>query len=108
MQLPVATPKPESRPKMPMNLGSLLGADKSSTGTGSDKAVKPIEVPPPDQLGHSTISFPSASADSMTLTVDAIDPLTTVDRRYGETTVLPVPSAVGRKKRPPLVNAEAR
>src|SRR4051794_14359009 len=49
-----------------------------------------IDVPPPDQTGKSTITFPSVGADSMTLTVDAIDARTTIDRRYGEVTVLPV------------------
>src|SRR4051794_33957424 len=50
----------------------------------------PIDVPAPDDQGRSTISLAAASADSMTLTIDAIDPRTTVDRRYGETTELPV------------------
>src|SRR6185436_10285914 len=49
-----------------------------------------IDVPAPDQSGRSTITVPSASADSMTVTIDAIDPRTTIDRRYGEPTVLPV------------------
>ncbi|HEY0519587.1 MAG TPA: alpha-(1-_3)-arabinofuranosyltransferase family protein, partial [Ilumatobacteraceae bacterium] len=49
-----------------------------------------VDVPPPDAQGRSTIAFPAATADSLTLTVAAITPRTTVDRRYGETTVLPV------------------
>ena len=48
-----------------------------------------VDVPPPDQLGSSTLTFPPATGASMSLTIDAIDPQTTVDRRYAETTVLP-------------------
>jgi len=54
---------------------------------GSSTAV---DVPAPDQTGRSTITVPSANADSMTVTIDSIDPRTTIDRRYGEPTVLPV------------------
>ncbi len=48
-----------------------------------------VSVPPPDQNGRSTISFAAAAASSLSLTIDGIEPRTTVDRRYAETTVLP-------------------
>ncbi|MEY2524620.1 MAG: arabinofuranan 3-O-arabinosyltransferase, partial [Ilumatobacteraceae bacterium] len=48
-----------------------------------------IDVPPPDQSGSSTLTFPAASGASMSLSIDSIEPRTTVDRRYAETTVLP-------------------
>ncbi len=49
-----------------------------------------IDVPPPDAGGRSAIVFPPARSAALTLRVDDIDPRTTIDRRYGETTVLPV------------------
>ena len=49
-----------------------------------------IDVPPPDAGGASTLTFPAVSATSLTLSVDDITPRTTIDRRYGEPTVLPV------------------
>lgn len=49
-----------------------------------------IDVPPPDETGRSRITFPAATAATLTLTVSDIASRTTVDRRYGETTVLPV------------------
>ncbi len=49
-----------------------------------------LDVPPPDPAGRSTIEFPAMTGSSLSLTIDAIAPLTTVDRRYAETTVLPV------------------
>jgi arabinofuranan 3-O-arabinosyltransferase len=49
-----------------------------------------VEVPAPDAQGRSTIVVPSTAADAMTLIVDDIEPRTTIDRRYGEPTVLPV------------------
>ncbi len=50
---------------------------------------KTLDVPPPDAEGRSTLKLPEASGSSMSLTIDAIAARTTVDRRYGETTVLP-------------------
>ena len=49
-----------------------------------------IDVPPPDAAGRSTIEFPAMTGSSLSLSIDAIAPRTTVDRRYAETTVLPV------------------
>ncbi|MEY2581742.1 MAG: arabinofuranan 3-O-arabinosyltransferase, partial [Ilumatobacteraceae bacterium] len=49
-----------------------------------------VDVPPPDELGRSTITFPAVAGPSLTLTIDDVDERTTVDRRYAETTVLPV------------------
>ncbi|MEY2554113.1 MAG: arabinofuranan 3-O-arabinosyltransferase, partial [Ilumatobacteraceae bacterium] len=49
-----------------------------------------LDVPAPDGEGRSTLHFPEATASTLSLTVDGIDARTTVDRRYGETTVLPV------------------
>ncbi len=53
-------------------------------------AASTVDVSPPDSNGRSTISFPAANATEMSLTVADIAPRTTVDRRYAETTVLPV------------------
>ncbi|MDP9464784.1 MAG: DUF3367 domain-containing protein [Actinomycetota bacterium] len=49
-----------------------------------------LDVPPPDGDGRSTIEIPPATATPLSLTVDDIAPRTTIDRRYAETTVLPV------------------
>ncbi len=49
-----------------------------------------LDVPPPDADGRSAIVFPPARSAALTLRVDDIDPRTTIDRRYAETTVLPV------------------
>ncbi len=49
-----------------------------------------LDVPAPDDTGRSRIQFPEATAATLSLTIDDIAPRTTVDRRYAETTVLPV------------------
>ena len=49
-----------------------------------------LDVPAPDAAGRSTIEFPAMTGSTLSLSVDAIAPLTTIDRRYAETTVLPV------------------
>ena len=49
-----------------------------------------LDVPAPDAGGRSTVEFPAMSGSTLSLSVDAIAPLTTIDRRYAETTVLPV------------------
>ncbi|HSB86401.1 MAG TPA: hypothetical protein VLD86_08835, partial [Ilumatobacteraceae bacterium] len=49
-----------------------------------------VDVAAPGAGGASTITFPAATASSLTLSIDDIVPRTTVDRRYGESTVLPV------------------
>lgn len=49
-----------------------------------------LDVPTPDDQGRSTIEFPAVAARALSLTIDDIVPRTTVDRRYAETTVLPV------------------
>ena len=51
-----------------------------------------VPVPAPDAAGRSTVVLPSpipAAADQVVVTITAIDPRTTVDRRYGEITDLP-------------------
>jgi arabinofuranan 3-O-arabinosyltransferase len=53
-------------------------------------AVSTVDVPAPDGDGRSTITFPAANAAQMSLAIADIAPRTTVDRRYAETTVLPV------------------
>ncbi len=67
--------------------------DLHSTITGVTVKVggvsKALAVPSPDRTGRSTITFPAVSGSSLSLTIDTIEPHTTVDRRYGETTVLP-------------------
>jgi arabinofuranan 3-O-arabinosyltransferase len=49
-----------------------------------------LDVPAPDDTGRSRLEFPDATANALSLTIDEITPRTTVDRRYAETTVLPV------------------
>ena len=54
-----------------------------------------VEVPAPDAAGASTVRLPTLlstprSATALTLTVTAVDERTTIDRRFGEPTVLPV------------------
>ena len=50
-----------------------------------------LTVPPPDADGASLLIPPeAATGDSLTLTVTAIEPRTTIDRRFGEPTTLPV------------------
>jgi arabinofuranan 3-O-arabinosyltransferase len=49
-----------------------------------------LDVPAPDASGSSTLTFPPSSAASLTLSIDGIAARTTIDRRYGEPTVLPV------------------
>ena len=49
-----------------------------------------LQVPPPDADGASTVQLPAISGSALDLTVTAISPQTTVDRRFGETTTLPV------------------
>ncbi|MEO7369409.1 MAG: alpha-(1-_3)-arabinofuranosyltransferase family protein, partial [Ilumatobacteraceae bacterium] len=48
-----------------------------------------VAVPAPDETGRSTLTFPSMTGTSLAMTIDTIDPVTTIDRRYAETTVLP-------------------
>jgi arabinofuranan 3-O-arabinosyltransferase len=49
-----------------------------------------VAVPTPDTTGASVVSIPPTAASTLTLTVSAIAGATTVDRRYGEVTTLPV------------------
>jgi arabinofuranan 3-O-arabinosyltransferase len=63
-----------------------------------------VDVPPPDQTGTSTLTFPAASGTSMSLTIDSIEPRTTVDRRYGETTVLP--AAISEITAPSIIGSQ--
>jgi arabinofuranan 3-O-arabinosyltransferase len=53
------------------------------------KVSTTVDVPPPDAQGRSSITLPASAGASMSLTVDAITPRTTIDRRYAEPTVLP-------------------
>ena len=58
----------------------------ATNGTAYD-----VDVPTPDENGKSTLALPEALTGSQfTLTVTAIDPATTIDRRFGELTTLPV------------------
>jgi arabinofuranan 3-O-arabinosyltransferase len=66
-----------------------------------------VDVPPPNAEGRSTISFQPASGPSLSITVEAIEARTTIDRRYAESTVLPVslsevaaPTIVASRQRP--------
>jgi arabinofuranan 3-O-arabinosyltransferase len=64
-------------------------------------ASKALAVPTPDSSGSSTIAFPSVSGSILSLTIDTIEPRTTVDRRYGEATVLP--AAIREMKAPSIL-----
>ena len=51
-----------------------------------------VAVPPPDADGRSTIALPPALSEAdgpLTITITAIDPVTTIDRRYGDPRTLP-------------------
>ncbi|MEO6156618.1 MAG: hypothetical protein ABIQ39_03200, partial [Ilumatobacteraceae bacterium] len=50
----------------------------------------PITVPPPDSSGASMLTLPALHGESMTLTITGIDARSTIDRRFGEPTILPV------------------
>lgn len=65
---------------------SLIDAVRVTIG---DETVD-LAVPPPDASGASTVQLPVANATSMTVEITGITPSTTVDRRFGETTTLPV------------------
>lgn len=49
-----------------------------------------IDVPPPDASGRSTVHFDPLTGSILQVRIDDIAVRTTVDRRYGEPTVLPV------------------
>ena len=49
-----------------------------------------VDVPPADVNGVSTISIPSGHGELVEIEITGIEAATTVDRRYGETVVLPV------------------
>ena len=58
---------------------------------GAGATTYDLAVPAPDADGRSTLTLPAAAtADKMTLTVTEISAATTIDRRFGEPTVLPV------------------
>ena len=71
--------------------------------TVGDQATA-VDVPPPDQVGSSTLTFPAATGASLSLTIDAIEPRTTVDRRYAETTVLP--AAISEVSAPSIIGPQ--
>jgi arabinofuranan 3-O-arabinosyltransferase len=55
---------------------------------GPDRHV--VEVAAPDPLGRSTVTLPaSVDTPSMRLAVSGVKPLTTIDRRFGDTVALP-------------------
>ncbi|HRB04185.1 MAG TPA: hypothetical protein PLP26_12510, partial [Ilumatobacteraceae bacterium] len=59
--------------------------------TAADGTTYDLQVPTPDGEGHSTLAVPQPLAGTrFTLTVTAIDAATTIDRRFGELTTLPV------------------
>ena len=67
---------------------SLITAVQVVGGNGTSYD---LEVPAPDESGKSTLTLPTALTGSQfTLTVTAIDQATTIDRRFGEITTLPV------------------
>ncbi|HEY4331322.1 MAG TPA: alpha-(1-_3)-arabinofuranosyltransferase family protein [Ilumatobacteraceae bacterium] len=57
---------------------------------GGAAGSQPVTVPAPDASGASTISFAPISGSTLTVTVTATNGATTIDRRYGEPTQLPV------------------
>ena len=65
---------------------SLIAAVTVAVG---DRTVD-LVVPPPDAAGASSIELPAVQASSMTITVTGTTARTTIDRRYGEPTDLPV------------------
>ncbi len=82
-------------PSMPLSSLELTQSvdTQHSTITGVTVTIGGVStavvVPAPDGDGRSEVQFPAASGTNLLLTVDAIDAHTTVDRRYGEPTVLP-------------------
>ena len=48
-----------------------------------------LDVPPSDARGRSTVTFPPASGDALSLSILAVEPQLTRDRRYGELFELP-------------------
>jgi arabinofuranan 3-O-arabinosyltransferase len=48
-----------------------------------------VDVPPPDEAGRSSVTFPAAAGDPLTVSILSIDPRVTRDRRYGELVQLP-------------------
>jgi arabinofuranan 3-O-arabinosyltransferase len=65
---------------------SPITALRLSTGAG----VVDVNVPPPDESGASRVTLPQAvPAGPVRVEITAIEPRTTIDRRYGETVVLP-------------------
>lgn len=56
----------------------------------TDQGEQLVDVPAPDAAGTSTVALAPFSGSTVTITVDAIEARTTVDRRYAETVELPV------------------
>ncbi len=59
---------------------------------GPEPAAVETTVPPPDAQGRSVVDLPAGVADAdgpLTITITAIEPVTTVDRRYGDPRTLP-------------------
>ena len=63
-----------------------------------------VDVPPPDPSGRSTLTFPAATGATLSVTIDSIEPRTTVDRRYAETTVLP--AAISEISAPSIIGPQ--
>ena len=75
----------------PTELSSPITALRVERG-GADPAVVETTVPPPDVDGRSVVDLPAAVADAggpLTITITAIEPVTTIDRRYGDPRTLP-------------------
>ena len=75
----------------PTELSSPITGLRVERG-GADPAVVETTVPPPDVNGRSVVDLPAAVADAggpLTITITAIEPVTTIDRRYGDPRTLP-------------------
>jgi arabinofuranan 3-O-arabinosyltransferase len=66
-------------------VGTPISPITRLTFTDADGTTTDVEVPPPDATGASTLVLPTAlPAGPLTVTVAAVEPRTTVDRRWGE------------------------
>ncbi|MEM8618280.1 MAG: alpha-(1-_3)-arabinofuranosyltransferase family protein [Actinomycetota bacterium] len=48
-----------------------------------------VDVPTPDTTGTSSVTLPRPVSGTVTITIDTIDPVITIDRRYGDVRTLP-------------------
>jgi arabinofuranan 3-O-arabinosyltransferase len=64
-----------------------------------------VPVPPPDELGRSTVTLPTQLAAGPTsLTISGVDARTTIDRRYGD--IMTVPAAIAELSSPGIVPSD--